>query len=498
VDQLGFCGDGSSSEDILKGEYDTTGLDDNVATLIQHLQQTAEMAALESHPTITEQEYTSKLRVWSESTTTSPSGLHLGHYKVMLSRHKYSDIGSETEEDTARRHKWNHMQGSLLRLHVQMLNYALERGYAYQRWRTVVNTILFKDPDNVRIHRTRVIHIYEADYNLMLGIKWRKALYQAEAFRELNDGQFGSRPRRNAIDPVFIEEMQFEISRASRKMLVQTNYDATSCYDRIIPNLAMLVSRKYGVPKLITQSNAKTLEQATYRIRTELGVSDTGYSHSQDHPIYGTGQGSGNSPMIWCFLSTVLFDCYDDLAYAATYCHPDRSHPMELGMVGFVDDSNGQTNEFMRNETALTLPTIYQKLRHNAQTWADLLGTTGGALELSKCSCHLLSWHFGNKGDPVLVSTKPATPIEVKDTLTEGVQALTFLPPHTAHKTLGHYKEPAGTQVEQVRQLRKKSDTSTAFLWKSHLTTVESWTYYYACYLPSIGYPLLCSSLTYA
>ncbi len=76
VDQLGFCGDGSSSEDVLKGVYETTGLDDNVATLIQHLQQTAEMAALESHPTITEQEYTSKFRVWSESTSTSPSGLH--------------------------------------------------------------------------------------------------------------------------------------------------------------------------------------------------------------------------------------------------------------------------------------------------------------------------------------------------------------------------------------------------------------------------------------
>ncbi len=285
----------------MKGEYDTTGLDDIVVTLIQHLQQTAEMAALESHPTITEQECTSKLRVWCESTSTSPSGLHLGHNKVMLSRHMYSGIDSETEEDTARRHKWNHMQGSQLRLHVQMLNYALERGYAYQRWCAVVNTILFKDPDNVRIHRTRVIHIYGADYILMLGIKWRKALYQAEAFRELNDEQFGSRPRRNAIDPVFIEEMQFEISRASRKMLVQTNYDATSCYDRNIPNLVMLVSCKYGVPKLTTQSNAITLEQATYRFCTELGVPDTGYSHSQNHTIYGTGQGSGNSPMICCF-----------------------------------------------------------------------------------------------------------------------------------------------------------------------------------------------------
>lgn len=100
VDQLGFCGDGSSTEDILKGEFDTTGLDDNVAMLIQHMQQTEEMAAIESDIPISEQEYIGKLKVWSESTSTSPSGLHLGHYKVMISRHAYSDTQSETEEDT--------------------------------------------------------------------------------------------------------------------------------------------------------------------------------------------------------------------------------------------------------------------------------------------------------------------------------------------------------------------------------------------------------------
>jgi hypothetical protein len=93
--------------------------------------------------------------------------------------------------------------------------------------------------------------------------------------------------------------------------------------------------------------------------------------------------------MIWCFLSCVLFYCYDELAYAATYCNPDQSHPMELGMVGFVDDNNVQTNNFTESETATTLPTIFHKMRHNAQTWADMLGASGGALELSKCSCHL-------------------------------------------------------------------------------------------------------------
>ena len=42
----------------------------------------------------------------------------------------------------------------------------------------------------------------------------------------------------------------------------------------------MLVSRKYGVSKMTTLTNAKTLENAEYRIRTEMGVSTTGYSHS--------------------------------------------------------------------------------------------------------------------------------------------------------------------------------------------------------------------------
>jgi hypothetical protein len=84
------------------------------------------------------------------------------------------------------------MHQELRWLHLSMLNYALERGYSYQRWQSILNMALFKDDDNIRIHRTRVIlHIYEADYNLMLGLKWRVAVYQAEALKALNEGQYG-------------------------------------------------------------------------------------------------------------------------------------------------------------------------------------------------------------------------------------------------------------------------------------------------------------------
>ena len=86
------------------------------------------------------------------------------------------------------------MQQSLAELHMTLLNYSLGRGYSFHTWQRIANTILFKEPGNVKIHRTRVIHIYEADFNLMLGIKWRKALHQSEALKQLNEGQYGSRP----------------------------------------------------------------------------------------------------------------------------------------------------------------------------------------------------------------------------------------------------------------------------------------------------------------
>ena len=354
---------------------------------MQFLNRTADIEQLKVEPTISEKEFSGKLRAWRESTSTSPSGLHLGHYKALIARHRYSSIPEdEDEEHRQNRERLFCIQRELLDLHLTLQNYANKRGYSYNRWKKVANTILFKDPGVIKIHWTRVIHLYEADYNLAMGLKWRAAVFRAETLQLLHNGQFGSRPRRNAIDPVFIEDLQLELSRLTRKTVAQTNYDATACYDRIIPNLAMLASRRFGVPKEVTASNARTLEQASYHVRTELGVSPVGYQHSEENPIFGTGQGSANSPAIWCFISSLLYRRYDTLAVPASYCSPNKTGTVELGMVGFIDDSNRQTNAFMDiEEHPTTIQQIRQSLCNNAQIWANLLGATGRALEISKC-----------------------------------------------------------------------------------------------------------------
>ena len=186
--------------------------------------------------------------------------------------------------------------------------------------------MLWKESGNIKIHRTRVIHLYEADYNLSLSLKWREALFAAERAHSLAEGQYGSRPRRSSNDPVLLEVLQTEMSRITRKSYIQMNFDATSCYDRIIASIAMMASRKYGVPASVAKANVSTLEHTNYRLRTGLGVSESGYQHCNDFPIYGTGQGSGNSPIIWCFVSSILFQCADnDRVQDAQYKYPDKN-----------------------------------------------------------------------------------------------------------------------------------------------------------------------------
>ncbi|KAI2510607.1 hypothetical protein MHU86_3718 [Fragilaria crotonensis] len=501
VDLLGYTGFGEAQQQLLRGTFDTTGYDENVQLLLNHLRYAHKAVAENIRPTIDDGDFCAKLRLWSESTTTSPSGMHLGHYKTLIARHSYSSDAPDEElepEFKERRDELNFRQQAIRQLRLDLLNYALERGYSFQRWQKVINTILFKDSDNVRLHRTRVIHIYEADFNLFLGIKWRAAMHQAEDLRILNEGQFGSRPYRNATEPVFIEELQLEISRATRKPLVLTNYDATACYDRIIPNLGMTVSQKYGVPAPVTVSNASTLEKTEFHVRTDLGISPTSYHHEESFPIYGTGQGSANSPAIWCFLSSTLFDCYDTQASEAMYWDTCGSVTVRLGMIGFVDDCNGQTNAFRSDGSSETVKQVVSQAQDNAQCWTDLLHASGGALELSKCSSHILRWQFSLTGAPVLVPSHVSNDvcIEVRDHLSNSAQQLQLLSAYTAHKTLGHYKDPAGTQREQYRQLKRKSDSITAFLWATPLNRSETWTYYFAYYLPAVCYPLASSSLT--
>jgi hypothetical protein len=85
---------------------------------------------------------------WKESTSTSPSGRHLGHYKALI-------------------------QHPILRqCFVQFMNIVVSQGIAIPRWCNATNVMIEKDPGKPRIHRLRIIHLFEADYNFFLKLQW--------------------------------------------------------------------------------------------------------------------------------------------------------------------------------------------------------------------------------------------------------------------------------------------------------------------------------------
>jgi hypothetical protein len=78
---LSWEGDTAAADLILRGEYTNAELDDITQLLLKHCQSVSEPDVIK--PELTLEEFTGKLRIWRESTSTSPSGRHLGHYKAV-------------------------------------------------------------------------------------------------------------------------------------------------------------------------------------------------------------------------------------------------------------------------------------------------------------------------------------------------------------------------------------------------------------------------------
>jgi hypothetical protein len=131
-------------------------------------------------------------------------------------------------------------------------------------------------------------------------------------------------------------------------------------------------------------------------------------------------------------------------------------------MVGFEEDWNGQTNSFTENESEATRQKIIAQLENNAQLWAELLGVTRGALELSKCSYHILAWQFKVTGGPALRTDKLRFQ-GVKDPVTGEDQKLEYISPYAARKTLGHYKIRSARNESNIVDWRIRAKNRWSF-----------------------------------
>jgi hypothetical protein len=163
---LGHSGVTSTCNEIVNRQYDTTQLPTNIAEICNQLQRKRHTQS----PHMPMSAMMDGFQKWRESTTTSPSGKHLGIYRTLTrAASNYYDLPSNAPKDRGDNNAQNKTTAELaLQIQNHLINLAIKHTHSYRRWQNINNLFIEKLPGYPLIGKLRVIHIYEADWNLLL------------------------------------------------------------------------------------------------------------------------------------------------------------------------------------------------------------------------------------------------------------------------------------------------------------------------------------------
>jgi hypothetical protein len=168
----------------------------------------------------------------------------------------------------------------------------------------------------------------------------------------------------------------------------------------------------------------------------------------------------------------------------------DGTHQVRIGMVGFVDNSTGSCNDF-RPQDQVSIHTLGKRMEHDAQLWNDILHIPGQALELPKCSFHLLYFEMAPSGKPRVISDPYDDMIHVTESTTGRLIPIPAKGANDSHKTLGHYKAPgAPRQRRQMQEITAKAKKNSILISISPVSRYGATLAYHTIFLASVGYVL--------
>ena len=493
--------------------------------------------------TITGADLRQKFQRWSESTSTSPSGVHLGHYKSLLlldikkpDSAPAAQLAHQPDSVATSRATQDRSIGDQITTHddsltqsapafnscahlFDVMGHALtasfKSGHVADRWLTVHNTMLEKDPGDPRIDRLRVIHIFDAVWNAGLGILWsRRLMPQCERHSALHEGQWGSLQGKKAIECVCIKQFTYEIAAFTRTDLVTFDNDAKSCYDRIVMAYALACCIHLGLPEMTAVAFGKFLDEARYHVKTVLGVSTDSYSHGDDDKdLHGPGQGSQPGPCLWAIECSQIMAALTKHFTGVDLCTPDRELQIAQALQGFVDDVANASSKFqetLHHFTEFTyteeqsqqfLHLLVQEATEMAQWWETLLWHSGGQLEFRKCFLYILHWTFDPSGIPLPATVDQLKAMGISVSLTNSDDNTTTEFRHmdcsVATRTLGCMVAPNGSSKLEVSHLAKKGHRLGVALAVNKISRKASRTFYRSIFLPSMTYSLPSTHLSY-
>jgi len=178
IEKIGWGATTERSEDLLNGKSDPADITDDEWS--RYLLASMKRHSKEITITIRTEKMMGKYKRWKERTSTSPPGRHLGHFHAL-----FRPLKAKNEEE---RDKLEGIRVQIMELHSLMLQTAYDNEHVYKRWEYILTCMLGKDSGIPRLHRLRIIHLYECDLNLLFSLFFRELDQHCEDNYLMNKG----------------------------------------------------------------------------------------------------------------------------------------------------------------------------------------------------------------------------------------------------------------------------------------------------------------------
>jgi hypothetical protein len=245
--------------------------------------------------------------------------------------------------------------------------------------------------------------------------------------------------------------------------------------------------------------------QMEHHVCTGFGVSDKTYGLNINKLLYGIGQGSCASPILWALVNKLLLAALGEKFTCIRLVAIDGVEEHIRPGYSFVDNTmTGSTNDdpelepvhTEQAELTTSEETLVAKMEEIIQFFLDVLQVTGGDLEPEKCVWYLIS-HRWKDGKPKLLqkhSSHRGIKIFSRSTNTDsGVKRKI---PNEGHRTMGFFMTGDGTCSAHKKVMTEKASLYAIAIQRSALWKGKSGLLYNSFHLPSIGYVTPATTLT--
>ena len=407
---------------------------------------------------------------WSkakETTSSSESQIHYGHYIAGAQ----SDIISHHD--------------------ALKTTICLKRGFALDRWERGLSCMLEKLAGCCLLDKLRAILLMEADFNANNKIIYGTRMLNNVRKYGLMADEIFSEVGRTADDGALCKVLYYDIVRQSRLTAAIASVDASNCYDSIAHAIALLIFQACGVTLESIESMLDAIQNMKYFLRTAFGDSKNFRGSKVEVKFQGLCQGNGAAPAGWAVISITILNAHKRKGHGTTFVCPVTKNEVKLAAILYVDDCDLIHLDMNCEDSAFV---TYEKMQESVLNWGNLLIGSGGAYKPIKCFYHLISFSWNSKGEWTYEDNHNKPEFEMVVPLPDGTEAaIDHLPVTESKKTLGVWTSPTGCAKGALTAMRTKAQDWVDRAKEGKLRQRDIWFLLDCQFWPSVGFGLCCN-----